>query len=106
MAIEKSLSQAPMGLGADMLDQMEEGPELEITIEDPESVEIGVDGSDISGFAFPIYDLKELIQFRNRLTDAIDAFERPIEKVKDIIDPDDCEDEEGWEDKLIQFETV
>ena len=47
MAIEKSLSQAPMGLGADTLDQMEEGPELDITIEDPESVEIGVDGKPI-----------------------------------------------------------
>ena len=68
------------------------------TDESEEYVEIGVDGSDISGFAFPIYDLKELIQFRNKLTDAIDAFERPIEKVKDIIDPNDCEDEEGWED--------
>ena len=47
MAIDKSLSQAPMGLGADMLDQMEEGPDLEITIEDPESVEIGIDGQPI-----------------------------------------------------------
>ena len=42
MAIEKSLSQAPLGLGA--LPMMEEGPELEIMIEDPESVEIGIDG--------------------------------------------------------------
>jgi len=42
MAIDKSLSQAPMGLGA--LPMMEEGPELEIEIEDPESVEIGIDG--------------------------------------------------------------
>jgi hypothetical protein len=42
MAIEKSLSQAPLGLGA--LPMMEEGPELEIEIEDPESVEIGIDG--------------------------------------------------------------
>jgi hypothetical protein len=45
MAIEKSLSQAPMGLGA--LPMMEEGPELEIAIEDPESVEIGIDGMPI-----------------------------------------------------------
>jgi hypothetical protein len=48
MAIDKSLSQAPMGLGADMLDQMEDdAPDMEITIEDPESVEIGVDGQPI-----------------------------------------------------------
>jgi hypothetical protein len=45
MAIEKSLSQAPLGLGA--LPMMEEGPELEIEIEDPESVEIGIDGKPI-----------------------------------------------------------
>jgi hypothetical protein len=45
MAIEKSLSQAPLGLGA--LPMMEEGPELEIEIEDPESVEIGIDGQPI-----------------------------------------------------------
>jgi hypothetical protein len=45
MAIEKSLSQAPLGLGA--LPMMEEGPELEIEIEGPESVEIGIDGMPI-----------------------------------------------------------
>ena len=45
MAIEKSLSQAPMGLGA--LPIMEEGPEIEIEIEDPEAVEIGIDGMPI-----------------------------------------------------------
>jgi hypothetical protein len=45
MAIEKSLSQAPLGLGA--LPMMEEGPEIEIEIEDPESVEIGIDGKPI-----------------------------------------------------------
>ena len=47
MAIDKSLSQAPTGLGADMLDQIEEGPDLEITIEDPESVEVDIDGKPI-----------------------------------------------------------
>ena len=43
MAIEKSLSQAPLGLGD--LDPQEMGnePALEITIEDPESVELGID---------------------------------------------------------------
>lgn len=45
MAIDKALSQAPLGLSA--LPMMEEGPELEISIEDPESVEIGVDGKPI-----------------------------------------------------------
>ena len=47
MAIDKALSQAPMGLGADMLDQVEEGPDLEITIEDPEAVELDINGDPI-----------------------------------------------------------
>jgi len=45
MAIDKSLSQAPLGLAA--IPMMEEGPEIEIEIEDPESVEIGIDGMPI-----------------------------------------------------------
>ena len=45
MAIDKSLSQAPQGL--DQLDQMDAGPALEIQIEDPESVQIGIDGHPI-----------------------------------------------------------
>ena len=43
MAIEKGLYQAPLGM--DQL-AMEEEP-IEITIEDPESVEIGIDGMPI-----------------------------------------------------------
>jgi len=44
MAIDKSLSQAPLGL--DQLDpeMMGDEPALEITIEDPEAIEIGTDG--------------------------------------------------------------
>ena len=47
MAIDKSLSQAPLGL--DQLDpeMMGDEPALEIEIEDPEAVEIGVDGKPI-----------------------------------------------------------
>jgi hypothetical protein len=47
MAIDKSLSQAPLGL--DQLDpeMMGDEPALEISIEDPESVEIGIDGQPI-----------------------------------------------------------
>jgi hypothetical protein len=41
MSIEKSLYAAPVGLEEALNDE----PDLEITIEDPESVEIGVDGS-------------------------------------------------------------
>lgn len=46
MAIEKSLYEAPQGIEA--LDQMNQDmPEIEIEIEDPESVTIGVDGEEI-----------------------------------------------------------
>jgi hypothetical protein len=75
--------------------------------EGEEYIEIGVSASSISGFAFPVYELKELIEFRNRLTEAIDAFERPIEKVKETINSDDCEDEEeGWEENEYSEYTI
>lgn len=45
MAIEKGLYAAPVGLEAAALEQ--DVPELEIEIEDPESVEIGIDGMPI-----------------------------------------------------------
>jgi hypothetical protein len=43
MSIEKSLYQAPMGMASDI----EEFPDIEIEIEDPESVSIGIDGLEI-----------------------------------------------------------
>jgi hypothetical protein len=42
MSVEKSLYQAPVGL-----DSLEEEPDIEIEIEDPESVTIGIDGLEI-----------------------------------------------------------
>ena len=45
MAIDKALNQAPMGLSEDDISQM---PAIEIEIEDPESVTIGMDGLEIS----------------------------------------------------------
>jgi hypothetical protein len=45
MAIDKALSQAPMGLGGLPIEDV--GPEIEIEIEDPEAVEIGIDGMPI-----------------------------------------------------------
>ena len=44
MAIDKGLYAAPQGIDQKMMEE----PDLEITIEDPESVEIGVDGLQIS----------------------------------------------------------
>jgi len=48
MAIDKSLYEAPQGLEA--LEAMNEAPEIEIEIEDPESVTIGIDGEPILEF--------------------------------------------------------
>jgi hypothetical protein len=47
MAIEKSLYAAPAGL-EELMAQDAAGPEIEIEIEDPESVEIGIDGQPIA----------------------------------------------------------
>ena len=44
MAIDKSLGQAPLGIDQLDLEEMGDEPALEIEIEDPESVEIGLDG--------------------------------------------------------------
>ena len=44
MAIDKAIGQAPLGISQLPEDMMGDEPALEITIEDPESVEIGIDG--------------------------------------------------------------
>jgi hypothetical protein len=46
MDIDKSLNQAPLGMSP-MMPEMDEGPDIEIEIEDPESVNIGIDGMEI-----------------------------------------------------------
>ena len=48
MAIDKALNQAPMGLNEETM--VQEGPEIEIEIEDPEAVRIGVDGMPLVEF--------------------------------------------------------
>ena len=45
MAIDKALNQAPLGMGMDEV--LDQEPAIEIEIEDPESVKIGVDGLEI-----------------------------------------------------------
>ena len=50
MAIDKALGQAPMGLN---LEEMMDEPALEIEIEDPEAVRIGIDGK-------PILEIEEV----------------------------------------------
>jgi hypothetical protein len=46
MDIDKSLNQAPLGMSP-MMTEMDEGPDIEIEIEDPESVTIDLDGMEI-----------------------------------------------------------
>jgi hypothetical protein len=46
MDIDKSLNQAPLGMSPTM-SEMDEGPDIEIEIEDPESVNIDIDGMEI-----------------------------------------------------------
>ena len=48
MAIEKSLSQAPLGLTEEMMEAAAAEPEIEIEIEDPERVEIEAGGLEIT----------------------------------------------------------
>lgn len=48
MAIDEALNQAPLGLDEEMM--VQEGPEIEIEIEDPEAVRIGVDGMPLVEF--------------------------------------------------------
>ena len=66
MAIDKSLSQAPQGL--DQLDGMEEGPALEIQIEDPESIQIGIDGHPI----LEMENTEDTPEFEANLAEEID----------------------------------
>ena len=73
-----------------------------------EYIEIGVDGSVSGSFSFKFYDLKELIEFRNSLMEAIDDFERTEKEVDSVTysSDDDCEDEDDemqeWEIKAEQ----
>ena len=47
MAIDKAVNQAPMGLTAEMMQAAAAEPDIEIEIEDPESVKIGMGGLEI-----------------------------------------------------------
>ena len=52
MAVDKSINQAPLGLDATLAAGIEPGvnmpqPDIEIEIEDPEAVRIGIDGLEI-----------------------------------------------------------
>lgn len=53
--------------------------------------------SKIGNFSFRIESLEQLIKLRNELLEFTDKFSRTEDPVKKI-DPNECEDEEGWED--------
>ena len=94
MAIDKALSQAPLGL--DQLEEMEaEEPALEIEIEDPESVTIGVDGQPIlkieevedyeEDFSANLAEEMDEGALQNLANDLIGDFDSDISSRKDWI---------------------
>ena len=46
MAIDKALTRAPVGI-EQMAQEMEDAPEIEVEIVDPEAVNVSVDGEEI-----------------------------------------------------------
>ena len=94
MAIDKALSQAPLGL--DQLEEMEaDEPALEIEIEDPESVTIGVDGQPIlkieeveddeEDFSANLAEEMDEGALQNLANDLIGDFDSDISSRKDWI---------------------
>jgi len=94
MAIDKALSQAPLGL--DQLEEMgAEEPALEIEIEDPESVTIGVDGEplltiegmeeDEEDFSANLAEEMDEGALQNLANDLIEDFDSDISSRKDWI---------------------
>jgi hypothetical protein len=61
--------------------------------------------SKLGCFSFRIESLEKLIELRNTLIEFTDQFSRPEEPIKKI-DPNECEDEEGWEDNEEQEYTI
>ena len=72
MAVDKSLNQAPLGLDASLASGMMPGvnvpePDIEIEIEDPESVTIGMDGLEIE-----IDSVEDEDEFNENLAETLD----------------------------------
>jgi hypothetical protein len=90
MSIDKGLYAAPQGIDQDMMEE----PDVEITIEDPESVEIGVDGLQISmekakdsdeDFDANLAEFMGEDELSLIASDLTDAFEDDISSRKDWI---------------------
>ena len=89
MAIDKGLYAAPMGL-----DQMAAGPEIEIEIENPDEVKVGIDGEIIIDLK-PVKETAE--DFDANLADYID--EKELQTLaSDLIDDydKDTRDRKDW----------
>lgn len=69
MDIDKSLYAAPQGI--DALEEMNQGPEIEIEIEDPESVTIGLDGEPILEFTAEEADDEFNINLAEEIDDSV-----------------------------------
>lgn len=91
MAIEKSINPAPLGLGPDEMPDMQ--PDLEIEIEDPESVTLGMGdmeieiepGDEDSEFSENLVDILDDSQLAEIAGDLIDEFEEDVSSRKDWI---------------------
>ena len=93
MAIEKALNQAPLGMIDEDLIEQEGMPSVEIEIEDPESVTIGVDGLEIQ--LIPAPETEE--DFNANLADYMD--EQDLEQISgDLIGDftDDVASRKDW----------
>jgi hypothetical protein len=90
MAIDKALGQAPLGLN---LEEMEDEPALEIEIEDPEAVRIGIDGKTI----LEIEEVEVEDDFNANLAEEMDE-EELTELCNDLIGEfeDDTSSRKDW----------
>jgi hypothetical protein len=90
MAIDKALGQAPLGLN---LEEMEDEPALEIEIEDPEAVRIGIDGKTI----LEIEEVEAEDDFNANLAEEMDE-EELTELCNDLIGEfeDDTSSRKDW----------
>jgi len=95
--IDKSLYQAPLGM-----DSMDEEPEFEIEIEDPESVRIGMPGLEIEiepdeesedDFAANLAEYVSEDVLEELASELIDAYEDDnSSRIANVVPTGDCED--------------
>ena len=98
MAVDKALNQAPLGLDASLAAGAVPGvntvePDIEIEIEDPEAVRIGMDGLEIElepeeedeGFNSNLADELDEGQLAQLAGDLLDEFEEDLSSRKDWI---------------------